>query len=168
MKKWTAKKIVAMLLALVTCVAFLSLGFAAFAGAEAVAGSEAEAFNATPIVAGIIVLIGVALGSFLLWLTYKYIVPLLKVPILGTVAKWAVDLAEQAFGRGNGDAKYDTAAAFVVKALEWIHIKVDQQAIRAAIISAWTALNLAQIAAGIKAAAESAEAQKPAEEADTT
>jgi hypothetical protein len=101
-------------------------------------------------VAAGIVLIGAALGAVLLWLTYKYLVPLLKVPILGTLAKWAVDFAEQQLGSGNGAVKFDMAAEYVVKVLAGLHVQVDPEQIRAAIISAWTALNLGQIAAGIK------------------
>jgi hypothetical protein len=108
------------------------------------------AFDATPIVAAGIVLIGTALGAVLLWLTYKYLVPLLKVPIVGTLAKWAVDLAEKELGSGNGEAKFDMAADYVVKVLGSIHLKVDAVQVRAAIVSAWTALNLGQIAAGVK------------------
>ena len=147
------RRILTLLVALTVCAAFLTLGIATFASAETITQATASTFDATPIVAALIVLIGVALGSFLLWLTYKYIVPLLKVPIVGTVAKWAVDLAEKTFGSGNGAAKFDAAAVFVTKALKTIKISVDQDQIKAAIISAWTALNLAQIAAGIKVAA---------------
>ncbi len=147
--KRNTRRLLTLILALMVCAAFLTLGLASFASAETVQAT-ASTFDATPIVAALIVLIGVALGSFLLWLTYKYIVPLLKVPIVGTVAKWAVDLAEKTFGSGNGDAKFEAAAVFVTKALKTIKINVDQDQIKAAIISAWTALNLAQIAAGIK------------------
>lgn len=109
-------------------------------------------FDATPIVAAGIVMLGAALGAFLLWLTYKYLVPLLKVPILGTLAKWAVDYAEAEMGHGEGETKYDMATAFVVRILGMLHITVDDVQIKAAIMSAWTALNLNQIIAGIKAA----------------
>jgi len=113
--------------------------------------SAPVAFDATPIVAAGIVLIGTALGAVLLWLTYKYLIPLLKVPIIGTLAKWAVDFAEKELGSGNGEAKFDMAAAYVVKALASLHVQVDPEQIRAAIVSAWTALNLEQIAVGVKA-----------------
>lgn len=163
MKK-VAKKILLSMLGMVLCAVLLLPWVTALASSGTDTGqvSAAVTFNATPIVAGVIVLIGVALGAVLLWLTYKFIVPLLKVPIVGTLAKWAVDLAEQALGRGGGDAKFDMAAAYVVKALGWLKVTVDQASIKAAIISAWTALNFAQIAAGIKAATSSAEtAEKP-------
>ena len=120
--------------------------------AEAATGTNVT-FDATPIVAGGIVLIGVTLGAVLLWLTYKYLVPLLKVPIVGTLAKWAVDLAEQTLDSGNGEAKFGAASAYMVRVLGTLHIVVDQEQIKAAIVSAWTALNLGQIAAGVKDAA---------------
>jgi len=123
-----------------------------YAMAEATEAAQAAtvAFDVSPIVTGVIVLIGAALGAVLLWLTYKFIVPLLKIPIVGTLAKWAVELAENELGNGNGKIKYDRATAYVVNMLGKINITVDEAQIKAAIISAWTALNLSQIAAKIK------------------
>lgn len=145
MKKWICLVLLLLLMPLLLC------GWALVPGALAeVATAVATAFDATPIVAAAIVLIGTALGAALLWLTYKYIVPLLKVPILGTLSKWAVDLAEKELGSGNGEAKFDMAADYIVKALAGLHVNVDAAQIRAAIESAWTALDLGQIAAGVK------------------
>jgi hypothetical protein len=145
MKKWVSLILLLLMMPLLLC------GWALVPGAmgEGMAAAPV-AFDATPIVAAGIVLIGAALGAVLLWLTYKYLVPLLKVPILGTLAKWAVDFAEQQLGSGNGAVKFDMAAEYVVKVLAGLHVQVDPEQIRAAIISAWTALNLGQIAAGIK------------------
>jgi hypothetical protein len=145
MKKWVCLVLLLLLMPLLLC------GWALVPGAMSEGMVAAPvAFDATPIVAAGIVLIGTALGAVLLWLTYKYLVPLLKVPIVGTLAKWAVDLAEKELGSGNGEAKFDMAADYVVKVLGSIHLKVDAVQVRAAIVSAWTALNLGQIAAGVK------------------
>lgn len=147
MKKWLCLVLLLLVMPLLLCSWALVPGAL---GEGAVAAPVA--FDATPIVAAGIVLIGTALGAVLLWLTYKYLVPLIKVPIVATLAKWAVDLAEKELGSGNGGAKFDMAADYVVKALGSIHLKVDVVQVRAAIESAWTALNLVQIAAGVKGA----------------
>lgn len=147
MKKWVCLVLLLLAMPLLLC------GWAFVPGALGEGTATAPvAFDATPIVAAGIVLIGTALGAVLVWLTYKYLVPLLKVPIVGTLARWAVDLAEKELGSGNGEAKFDMAADYVVKALGSIHLKVDAVQVRAAIVSAWTALNLGQIGAGIKTA----------------
>ena len=147
MRKWTLLVLMLLVMPMLLCACGLMPG----AMAEGTPAAQA-AFDATPIVAAGLVLIGTALGAVLLWLTYKYLVPLLKVPLVGTLAKWAVDYAEQQLGSGsgNGAQKYDLAAAFVARVLGRIHVVVDVEQIKAAIISAWAALNLGQIAAGIK------------------
>jgi len=142
MKKWVCLVLLLLLMPL------LLGGWALVPGAMSESMETAPvAFDATPIVAAGIVLIGTALGAVLVWLTYKYLVPLLKVPIVGTLAKWAVDLAEKELGSGNGEAKFDMAAEYVLQALGSIHLKVDAVQVRAAIVSAW---NLGQIAAEVK------------------
>ena len=141
MKKWLY---LVFLLVVILCSCMLPAALGEGSAAATIA------FDATPIVTAGIVLIGTALGAVLLWLTYKYLVPLLKVPIVGTLANWAVDLAEKELGSGNGEAKFDMAAKFVVDMLGKIHLKVDTAQVRAAIVSAWTALNFDQISAGVK------------------
>lgn len=147
MKKWVCLVLLLLLMPLLLC------GWALVPGAMSEGMVTAPvAFDATPIVAAGIVLIGTALGAVLVWLTYKYLVPLLKVPIVATLARWAVDLAEKEMGAGHGEKKFNAAAECITTALGKLHLKVDVAQIRAAIVSAWTALNLDQIAAGVKAA----------------
>lgn len=137
---------------LMTVLIVMGVGLLPVAMAEG-AGAAPVALDVTPIVAAGIVLLGTALGAVLLWLTYKYLVPLLKVPVLAWLAKWAVDYAERELGRGNGETKFDVATAFVMRILGLLRLSVDAVLIKAAIVSAWTALNWGQIMAKIKEAA---------------
>lgn len=143
------KRIYLIILALIVLLLCSSLVPLATALAERVQTAPAV-FNATSIVSASISLVGTAIGIALIWLANKFLFPMLKVPIVGTLAKWAVDFAEQQLGNGNGEAKYDLATAYVMKVLSRLHVQVDVEQIRAAIVSAWTALNLDQIATGVK------------------
>ncbi len=151
MKRWIGLLLLLLVMPLLLC------GWALVPGALGEGAVTAPvAFDASPIVAAGIMLIGTALGAVLVWLTYKYLVPLLKVPIVATLARWAVALAEKELGSGNGEKKYDAAAKCITTALGKLHLKVDAVQIRAAIVSAWTALNLGQIAAGVKGGQDNA------------
>ena len=154
------KKLLNLLLLMVVLLMVASAWMLPCAMAEGT-GTAPVAFDITPIVTAGIVLLGTALGAVLLWLTYKYIVPLLKVPVLARLARWGVDYAERELGRGNGDTKFDVATAFVMRILGLLHARVDEVAVKAAIVSAWTALNFEQIKAKIKEAVA-----KPPDESD--
>ena len=136
----------ALILAVVLCVGYAPAAVAEAADVSAVA-------LVTDLVGAVVVAIGAALAFALAWLTYKYVIPWVKTSMLGKFAAYAVEYAEVLIGRDGGAQKLEIATDFVVDRLARIGIKVDGEGIYAAIVAAWSKLNLAQIAAGIKDAA---------------
>lgn len=108
------------------------------------------AFDATQIVAVVIVLIGTTLGAVLLWLANKFVMPWVKTSALGKYADEAVRFVEALLGRGGGEEKLKQTSAWVVEMLGKIHVQVNAAEIEAAILAAWQRMNLEQIAAGVK------------------
>lgn len=156
MKKWIAKKIVAMLLALVVCVAFLSLGFAAFAGAEAANADSTvgSVIDWGTLVTQVVVWIIGALAAVAAWALKKYvypwflsvIVPWLKTHNLVALAEMAVKYAEAELGRYAGEEKWKLAIAL----MQAKGFDVNAEEVTAALKAAWETLDLQQIAAGVK------------------
>ncbi len=135
------------ILMMVICVGYAPTALAEVADAATVA-------LVTDVVGAVVVAIGAALGFALAWLTYKYVIPWVKTSMLGKLAEYAVEYAELIIGRAGGSQKLEIATNFVVTRLAQFGLKVDSEGIYAAIVAAWSKLNLAQIAAGIKDAAQ--------------
>ncbi len=152
--KWKAKKIVAMLL--VTCVAFLLLGFVAFAGAEAVTADSTvgSVIDWGTLVTQIVVWIIGAVAAIAAWALKKYlypwflkvVVPWLKTHNLVTLAEMAVKYAEAELGRYAGEEKWKLAIAL----MQGKGYDINSDEVTAALKAAWETLDLQQISAGVK------------------
>lgn len=96
----------------------------------------------TPLIEAIIAIAGTALVA----VCVKYVVPWLKENHLLIAAQIAVEAAEAAYGRYNGEAKWKAA----LEAQKAKGFKIDSESVIAAVKAAWKQLDLKQIAAGEK------------------
>ena len=95
-----------------------------------------------------------AIGGIAAWAVKKYlyppfvniVIPWLKTHHLLELAQTAVNYAEAAIGRFNGEAKLKMTLDF----LKTKGYDIDSEEVLAAVKAAWEALNLAQITAGVK------------------
>ena len=96
----------------------------------------------TPLLEAIIAIAGTAFVCIVV----KYVVPWLKENHLLVAAQIAVEAAEAAYGRYNGEEKWKTALESQAEK----GFKVDSDRVVAAVKAAWKQLDLKQIAAGEK------------------
>lgn len=169
------KTIVIMLamLALWLCIIGLSLSTPSVASAQAAAqaaqaAQASQTMQAAPVIdwgalltQAVVWIIGM-LAGIAAWFLKKYIYPwvlTVAVPWLQThnliaVAEMAVKYAEAELGRHAGDEKWKLA----ITLLQAKGFDVNRVEVAAALMAAWETLNLQQIAAGVKDAAEHGEA----------
>lgn len=98
----------------------------------------------TPILTGLIAVLGVLAEEQV----RRHVLPWLKNNNLIETAKYVVLAAEALYGRGNGDQKL----VYALEALKEKGFNIESNEVIAAIKAAWKALDIEQIAAGIKTA----------------
>ncbi|NLI22299.1 MAG: hypothetical protein GX418_12245 [Clostridiales bacterium] len=111
---------------------------------------------ATQVVAWVLCSILAALGALATWAVKKYAIPWIQniaAPWLEQhnlleAAKTAVEYAEAALGRYNGEDKLKMALAYLQRN-GW---NIESENVLAAVQAKWQELNLAQITAGVKEA----------------
>lgn len=96
----------------------------------------------TPLIEAIIAIAGSALVA----ICVKYVVPWLQENHLQIAAQIAVEAAEAAYGRYNGEEKWKAA----IESQAEKGFQVDSDRVIAAVNAAWKQLDLKQIAAGEK------------------
>lgn len=151
-------RILSLLLAIVLCATFLSIGLLAFASAETATATvaTAPAIDWGTLVTQVVVWIIGALAAVAAWALKKYlypwflsvIVPWLKTHNLVAIAEMAVKYAEAELGRYAGEEKWKLA----ISLLEAKGLDVNDLEVIAALKAAWETLDLQQITAGVKAA----------------
>ena len=157
MKRKTSR-LLSLVLAIVLCATFLSLGVLTLASAETVTATATTTTAPTidwgTLVTQVVVWIIGAIAAVAAWALKKYlypwfltaVVPWLKTHNLVAIAEMAVKYAEAELGRYAGEEKWKMA----IKLMQAKGFDVDSEEVIAALTAAWETLDLQQISAGVK------------------
>lgn len=107
----------------------------------------------TPLIEAIIAIAGAALVS----ICYKYVVPWLRENHQLIAAQIAVEAAEAAFGRYNGEEKWRAA----LESLKQKGFNINSEEVIAAVKAAWKQLDQKQLTAGEKVVDECEKKSEP-------
>ncbi len=150
-------RFIALLLAMVLSVAFLSIGVLTLASAETVADvAQSPVIDWGTLLTQVVVWVIGAVAAVAAWALKKYMypwfltvmVPWLKTHNLAVLAEMAVKYAEAELGRYAGEEKWKLAIAI----MQAKGFDIYSEDVIAALKAAWVTLDLQQITAGVKEA----------------